>query len=66
MLLNDTISIIKRIEKECEKEINVIRFGELNPSEIHEIVFVPEFYYCDDYTDEDVNDNHNKPGGTTN
>lgn len=64
MLLNDAIKIIKRIELECNKEISVLRFGELNPSEIREIVFVPEFYYCDCDIDEDVNDDHNRPGGT--
>lgn len=69
MLLKDTIDIIKRIEEDCGKEINVIRFSELNPGDIHEIVFVPEFYYDDvfncDYKNEDyVNDDGFEPGGT--
>ncbi len=50
MLLNDIINIINKIEADCDKEINVIRFSDLTPYEITEIVFVPDFYYdgkCD-------------------
>ena len=64
MLLNDVITIIKDIEDKCEKEINVIRFGELNSHEIQEIVFVPEYLYTNTGIDEDVIDGHNRPGGT--
>jgi hypothetical protein len=45
MLLKDAIEIISKIEQQCEKEINVIKFCELNPDQIQEIVFVPDFYY---------------------
>ncbi len=45
MLLNDVIDIIKKIEESTDKEINVITFNELSPDQIHEIVFVPDFYY---------------------
>ena len=57
MLLNDAIKIIKRIELECNKEISVLRFGELNPSEIQKIVFVPDYLYMDCKNCVDNNDN---------
>jgi len=53
MLLNDIIKIIKDIEADTDKEINVIRFSDLTPYEITEIVFVPDFYY-DGKIDEDI------------
>jgi len=45
--------LINFVEEATEKEINVIRFSELNPKQVHEIVFVPDFYYDEDGTPDD-------------
>ena len=52
MLLKDVIDIINKIEVECEKEIESIRFSDLTPYEITEIKFVPD--YCCEPKEEEM------------